>query len=245
MKKTQILFWSVILLIASPYKSNAQHSHKGLLSIVFNHYVNSLDLNLDSSVYKNSFEQTFIVTNFKYYIGNIHLKKTDEKEYISRDYFLINEDAEKSKNIILNNIPNGEYTSISFIIGVDSAHNCNGAQSGALDPVNTMFWAWNTGYIFLKVEGKSSFSKSPGNIFEYHIGGYKSPSNCIRSVTLKFEHPLVIENTKTADIKIKVDVAEILKTPTNIDFTKLPTVTDSNNATTLADNYMDMFTIQK
>ena len=70
------------------------------------------------------------------------------------------------------------------------------AQTDALDPVNAMFWAWNTGYIFLKLEGRSSFSKLPGNIFEYHIGGYKSPSNCIRTISLNFERPLQIENNK-------------------------------------------------
>ena len=216
-----------------------------MLSITFNHYVDSFVLNLDSTTYKNTVGQTYIISNFKYYISNIHLINKEGKEFISPDYFLINEDEPASKKIILKNIPEGEYTSVSFIVGVDSTRNCSGAQSGALDPANAMFWAWNSGYIFLKLEGKSSFSKAPGNIFEYHIGGYKSPSNCIRTIKLHPETPFKIEKNKTAEMKIKVNAAEILKTPTDIDFTKLPSVTDSHNASTIADNYTDMFSIQK
>lgn len=251
-RRLQLFLWGILFLTASPLNITAQHSAKGMLSIAFKHYVDNQILNLDSTTYKNSLGQTFTVGNFKYYISNIHLinvnlptGQASGKEFISNDYFLVNEDEEKSKKIILNNIPNGTYTSISFTIGVDSIHNCSGAQSGALDPANAMFWAWNSGYIFLKLEGKSSFSKSPANIFEYHIGGYKFPSNAIRVVTLKLEQPLTIENNKISDINIKVNAAEVLKTPTDIDFTKMPTVTDSNNATTIADNYKDMFSIEK
>ena len=141
-------------------------------------------------------------------------------------------------------VPDGEYTGISFIIGVDSLHNCSGAQAGALDPVNAMFWTWNTGYIFLKLEGKSPASKSPGNIFEYHIGGYKQPTNCIRQVSLAFKAPLKLNSSHLeVELHIKADAAEVLKTPTTIDISQLSSVTDFHNATTIADNYADMFSV--
>lgn len=242
-KKYQLIFGIIILSITSPFNSNAQRSSKGMLSIVFNNYVEDLLLNLDSTVYKNELGQTYTITNFKYYISNIHLLRSDGKEFISTDHFLINEDEESSKKINLNSLPEGEYNSITFIIGVDSLHNCNGAQSGALDPVNGMFWAWNTGYIFLKLEGRSSSSKSPGNILEYHIGGYRSPSNCIRTITLKFEKAIKIQNNETSVINIKANVAEILRSPSTIDFSQLSAVTDLHNASMIADNFKDMFTI--
>ena len=216
-----------------------------MLSIGFNHYVDSLVLKLDSIVYKNELGQTYNINNFKYYISNIELISENGKKIRSKEYFLINEDIEPSKKIILNSIPEGNYTSMRFMVGVDSLHNCNGAQSGALDPVNSMFWTWNTGYIFMKLEGKSSSSTATGKNFEYHIGGYKAPSNAIRTITLKLEHPLIIEKGKISELKINVNAAEVLKSPTTIDFSKLPTIVDSKNATMIADNYMDMFSIQK
>ena len=120
-----------------------------------------------------------------------------------------------------------------------------GVQSGALDPVNGMFWAWNTGYIFLKLEGNSSYSKSPAGIFEFHIGGYKQPSNAIRKVDLNLSiRPLNIA-AKTSVIDIKVNAAEVLKTPTTIDFSVLSSVTTPQYATTIANNYADMFSIMQ
>lgn len=214
-----------------------------MLSIAFNHYVDDLPLSIDDKVYSNELKQTYTVTKFKYYISNIRLVKTDGKEYSIPGYFLIDEEQEGSKKLMLASIPDGTYTAIRFIVGVDSLHNCSGAQSGPLDPVNGMFWAWNTGYIFLKLEGKSSFSASPGNIFEYHIGGYKKPADCIRTITLKPEAPLRIENKKTTFAEVKVNIAEILKAPLTIDFSALSSVTDFHNATTIADNYKDMFLI--
>lgn len=238
----QLLFG--ILFILSPCATNAQHS-KGMLSIGFNHYVDSLLLKLDSIEYKNYLGQTYKVGMFKYYISNIRLKKENGKEYSCKEYFLINEEEEGSKKIILKDIPEGTYKTLVFTIGVDSAHNCSGAQSGALDPANAMFWAWNTGYIFMKLEGKAATSSAPGKIFEYHIGGYKHPNDNIRKIFFPIKESIVVEKNKTAEIKMRVNVAEILKEPTTIDFSKIPTITDAQNGGIIANNYWDAFSVEK
>jgi hypothetical protein len=210
--------------------------------ISFHHFAGDKKLILDTVTYRNELGQPFIVTKFKYYVGNITLNNVNGTSITFPNYFLINEEEDDSKTITPGALPQGEYTGISFLVGVDSADNCSGAQAGALDPANAMFWAWNTGYIFMKLEGKSPASKSPGNIFEYHIGGYKQPSNCIRRVSLKFNHQLAISDVNNC-LSIKIDVLEILKHPTVLDFSKLSSVTDFHNATTVADNYTDMFSI--
>lgn len=207
------------------------------VNISFEHFVGDEILKLDSANYKNALGQTFTVSKFKYYVSNFHFKNSAGKNISMEGSFLINEDEEDSKKILLTNIPAGNYTSMDFIIGVDSLHNCSGAQSGALDPVNAMYWAWNTGYIFLKLEGRAATSLSPGHFFEYHIGGYKQPTNCIRKISFD----LGKSESITKEIKIKVNILEILKTPNTIDFSKLSSVTDLKNATVIADNYKDMF----
>ncbi len=127
---------------------------------------------------------------------------------------------------------------------MDSIHNCSGAQSGALDPVNAMFWTWSTGYIFLKLEGKSAVSKSPGHLFEFHIGGYKQPSNCIRKVNLDLKsQKLNLTKNQNVNLSLKVDIAELFKSPTTLDLAEISSVTDFHNATTVADNYADMFSV--
>lgn len=233
-----------ILWVAMSFSGNKlnQKISNAPLVISFHHFVGNNVLKLDSAVYKNELGQTFTLSNFKYYISNIHLKNSNGKDLTLNGSYLINEDEESTKQIIITSFPEGNYTSIDFIIGVDSLNNCSGAQSGALDPVNAMFWAWNTGYIFLKLEGRASASKSPGNFFEYHIGGFKQPTNSIRKIFLDLSD---VEINKTKTLKIKVNALEILKTPTTIDFEKLSSVTDALNAGVIANNYMDMFEIMR
>jgi hypothetical protein len=171
------------------------------------------------------------------------LKNTDGKDFSSDEYFLIDEEEPLSKQIALKNIPFGKYQSMTFILGVDSLSNCSGAQSGALDPTKAMFWAWNTGYIFLKMEGRAAASKSRGHFYEYHIGGFKKPNNCIRSVTLNFKDIFEVSTKKSAILHLKADALELFKTPTTVDFATLSAITDFHNATTIADNYADMFQV--
>jgi hypothetical protein len=233
-----------ILGVAMSFSGNYQNQKttKNQFTISFAHFAGNEKLKLDSATYKNELGQTFTLSNFKYYISNIHFKNSNGKDFTLNGSFLINEDEETTKQIIINSFPEGNYTSVDFIVGIDSIHNCSGAQSGALDPVNAMFWAWNTGYIFLKLEGRANASRSPGNFFEYHIGGYKQPTNSIRKISLDLSKS-EIEVSHT--LKIKVNILEILKTPTIIDFEKLSSVTDALNAGSIANNYMDMFEIMQ
>jgi hypothetical protein len=213
------------------------------VTLELNHFVGDKKLVLDDSTYFNSLNQSFTISKFKYYIGQLKFNRIDGTSYSIADYYLVSEDEEKkaSKSISLNTIPEGEYQSIEFILGVDSARNCSGAQSGALDPINAMFWTWNTGYIFLKLEGKSKFSTAPGTILEYHIGGYKQLENCIRKVKIPFNQSVKIGTTISVKIQLKVDIAEILKNPTTIDFSNIPVVNNPLNASVIADNYEDIF----
>lgn len=235
-----VLGISFLVFILSFTFKGAKKINTSNISINIEHMAGDLVLKLDSVIYKNSLGQNFTVTKFKYYLGNIVLKQANGKSFLLKDYFLVNEEEKESKHILLKNVPLEEYSSLEFIIGVDSLHNCSGAQSGALDPANGMFWAWNSGYIFLKLEGISASSDSPGHIFEYHIGGYKQPHNCIRKVKLALNGPGLL---KEQTISLKADLLEILKDPVQVDFTKLSAVTDFHNSETIADNYRDMFSI--
>lgn len=218
---------------------------KSRLFFRFENYVGNRRLSLDTATYINELGQSYTITNFKYYISNIKLTGTDGKTY-SKDegYYLVRQDDTSTWIAELDDVPAGSYSSISFMIGVDSLHNCSGAQSGALDPINGMFWTWSTGYIFMKLEGKSPASKQPGHIFEYHIGGYKVPTNFIRTASLTFsKEPMKINTGKATSIYIKTDASKILNGDNKIDFSKMSSVTDFHNSDKIADNYKNMFSI--
>jgi hypothetical protein len=126
---------------------------------------------------------------------------------------------------------------------VDSLHNCSGAQSGDLDPVKGMFWTWNSGYIFFKLEGKSPASHSPGNIFEFHVGGYRKPNNNLRGVELKFGDELEIVPEQMKIVQVKADIAQVFRFPNDIDLSVHSSITEPSQAGIIADNYKDMFSI--
>ncbi len=236
----------VLLLMLNHKIGYSQKVQSNSIEISFFHYVGNQFLKLDSVIYKNALNQDFAVTKFKYYIANIALSRKEGKPVKYNNYFLIDEEKPGSKKVVLENIPDGEYVSVNFTIGVDSIYNCSGAQSGALDPINGMFWTWNTGYIFMKLEGSSEFSSAPNALLEYHIGGFKSPNNAIQHGHFDFGSSLLkVKPTATPQVHAYVDIAKFFNAEhggTNLSVATLPTWTmPGANAVMLAGNFHHAF----
>lgn len=240
----RILFFILLNFIGSVSNANPENGNE--LQINFRHFVGNDTLVFKSKEYVNELGQKYTVTKFKYYVSNIQLTSDSGKVFSSEEYYLINEDDVQSKGMTIGDIPPGNYKTLSFTLGVDSLRNCSGIQEGALDPIKGMFWAWNTGYIFLKLEGTSEASTAQSGIFEYHIGGFKEPANAIRKISLEIEPLTFSEEVPEAKIIfIKADISQILKQPVSIDFSAMPVVTDMTNAELVATNYSDMFSMIK
>jgi hypothetical protein len=182
----------------------------------------------------------------KYYVSNFRLVKEDGTEHnVPESYFLVDAANPSSHTAVLPNIPPGNYTSLKYIIGVDSARNVSGAQTGALDPANGMFWTWNTGYIMAKIEGSSPQSGAPGNAISFHIGGFYGSGSGVKNVELPLNTKMVVNNNSNPRINIKSDVLEWFKTPTSLELSSTYlVVTTGPLSRTIAANYADMFTLQ-
>ncbi|MFY9310927.1 MAG: MbnP family protein [Bacteroidia bacterium] len=197
---------------------------------------------LNTGTYITASNDTFSVSKFDYYISNIRLIKDDLSVYAeSESYHLLKAGSPGSLLLTLTGVPVGTYTGIEFMIGVDSLRNVSGAQTGALDPSNGMFWSWSTGYIMSKVEG----STVGGTELEFHIGGFKGGNKVLKTVSPSFNAATaIVSETAVPHINISADLAEWFKTPTNIDFTVTHGVSiPGANAKMLADNYADMFSV--
>ncbi|MEM7163243.1 MAG: MbnP family protein [Bacteroidota bacterium] len=66
-------------------------------------------------------------------------------------------------------------------IGVDSLLCSSGEFTEDLDPIEGMYWAWQSGYVNFKLEGNSNLCDTRKNAFTFHIGGYVYPNNAFRS----------------------------------------------------------------
>ena len=77
------------------------------------------------------------------------------------------------------------FNTIAFNLGIDSITNVSGAQGGDLDPTKGMYWAWQSGFINIKLQGTSNSCPPPKNEFEFHLGGYQYPFNSLQTIILK------------------------------------------------------------
>jgi hypothetical protein len=197
--------------------------------------------------YVNSSGESFRVNRLKYYISNIRLYKNDSLMYtMPESYFLVDESNNASTKLAIPDVPEGSYTKIKFMVGVDSTRNVSGAQTGALDPANGMFWTWASGYIFYKLEGKSPASTQPDSSFVYHIGGFKdgNNTNATRDVEVVFGgNSLIVDGDREAEIHVFADVLKVFSTPNTISIAALNTqMAQGGAALIIADNYANMFT---
>lgn len=227
-------------------KSSAPPPNTASLQLSFSNLVNGQPMVLRTTNYVNAAGETFNITLFKYYVSNFSLTTTSGQEVVlTPEYFLVNEESDSTKVITLQKLPSGTYRSITFLLGVDSARNNSGAQTGALDPVNGMFWTWNSGYVMAKLEGSSPVSTMPANLIEFHIGGFKGANNVLRMVQLSFPAPVELGQNGHADFKVTADAYTWFDQPNRISFQQLASCTTPGaQAAAIADNYKSMFTIK-
>ncbi|MEX1188954.1 MAG: MbnP family protein [Bacteroidia bacterium] len=191
---TLALFMGLTVIISSckkdeipnPVLPTEPNAESGMFKIEFEHLYNSAAFSLNSAFTTSEGEEV-TWTKLNYYISNIQLTKTDGSTWAEPEsYRLVKLEDPISTLITINNVPKGQYTGMSFSIGVDSTRNVSGVQTGALDPANEMFWSWNNGYIFVKSEGTSP--QSANGTFSYHLGGFKNAnsSNAIQNLNYNF-----------------------------------------------------------
>lgn len=181
-------------------------------------------------------KDTLVVNRFKYYISHIKLTNSKGKIFTpANEYFLIDIADEKTTRLTLT-VPEDDYVGIGFLLGVDSIRNVSGVQTGALDPLNGMFWTWNSGYIMAKLEGTANSSMIAGKQFTYHIGGFRNNQNTTRNIELK-------SSVFTHSISIVADASVWFK---DIDIATTP-ICHSPGALAIrfANNYSTMFSINQ
>lgn len=233
---------------------------KGSITLHFDNRLGSEDLVLNSGNYTNALGQTFNISMFNYFISNIQLHNTDGSVYTipqNDSYFLVKESDESTQEITIDNVPEGNYNKITFTVGVDSLRNTMpiSDRTGNLDPAGVaagMYWMWNSGYIFMKMEGTAASAPldtaSNSHLFQYHIGGfggYSSPTiNNIKTVTISSSSNAEVRTDVTPEAHIYVDAAKVLNGTTNIDFSANPVVMFNPYSVNIANNYANMFLIE-
>jgi len=240
--KKKKLMYSLLFLITSLLSYSQPPI--GKLKIKFTTTVNNESIILKDKVYQNPFGEDYTVNKLKYYVGNCSLSGNVIKKS-KHNYFLV--DASAQNNCLTIEAPVGEYNNLGFTLGVDSIDNCSGAQTDALDPINDMFWTWNSGYVFLKLEGSSPASTADLQRIQYHIGGYKGANNAASVIQLSptDQSMIAIKKNTTTEIEVVLHLDNFWNNPHAIKINETPVcMLPGALAKKIASNFNGLFSIK-
>ena len=193
--------------------------------------------------------EQFTVSRFEYYLSNLKFTKRDGTTYAAPDtYYLVNQDKPASLSFSVPNVPVGDYTGVSFLVGVDAQKTGLTDPStftGDLNQANNMYWTWSSGHIFLKLEG-TLVSANPTKNFLCHIGGYTDPYNALVTAAPSFGgSTLTVRTDRVPTVALQANVDKLF---TGSNIIKLGDLTDvmmpSAQSVQMAKNYgASMFSI--
>lgn len=179
-------------------------SQTGTLKLDITHKFGSVPFGLSPASFVTAAQDTIVVSQFAYYVSNVVLTSVNGTQVPLEGYFLEEFLPGQPNTITLQNVPAGNYKTISYMIGVDSLANSTGSHTGDLDPSYGMYWTWNTGYVFVRLKGRHSSANSP---FSFDIGG--TPN------AMLFSHNLLSYKVKGTTItsSLMFDMEKVFNAP--------------------------------
>jgi hypothetical protein len=139
-------------------------------------------------------KDSLIFHEIKFYLSDFEFKKETRSHVIVGPRLIDLDDSATFQ--LFPNFPVDEYQFISFHFGLDSAYQVSEIVDGPLNPMNGMYWAWNSGYIQFKCTGRASAIPLTDQIFEYHLGGYRQPFETVLPIELPIIGNKLILNVK-------------------------------------------------
>ncbi len=191
------------------------------------------------STFTDASGRKFTISDFRYYLSNIVLIKSDGSELPLSDLVLLVSPLENDYELM--DVPVGDYKGMKLLFGLDSATNhLDPATYPAGNPLAIqtpgIHWDWNSGYIFMKMEGLCDTTLSgSGNAdfpFFYHVG----MDELKRSIDMTNEPFSVVSGTDK-EVVLELDILDVLQ---NVDMrTENETHTFNNMplASKIADNF--------
>ncbi len=152
------------------------------ITISFTPKYGSANLQLEKNYFLPAINDSISIEMFRFYVSGISFLKNNKIVHQDKNGFYLLDLENKLKITLKTNTT--DFDAIRFHIGIDSTTNSGGVKGGDLDPTKNMYWAWQSGYINFKLEGKSKICKTRNNVFQYHIGGYMHPNNSLQTISL-------------------------------------------------------------
>ena len=213
MKILKLYLISIFALILAKCKDDPVINKTGKINFEISYNIDGDTLKRDTIIYTNSSGNKYSVNHFEYYLSGFTFYKNDGSSYKSDDVFYINIKKPLSNKLNIENIPTGDYKSLTYYIGLDSFKNKTNSLPNTIENIN-MAWpdAMGGGYHFIKLEGyflDKTGTKQDG--YAMHLG---TNSNLIK---IELNHSFQITSS-TINKKLIANINEWFKNPANYDF---------------------------
>ncbi len=181
------------------------------LNIYLKFEVDSVALTFNQINYTNAASDNYSVTTLLFYLSKFNLIKSDGQKISLSDYMYVDASVPPVISIPISSLSQGDYTGLSFNIGLDSAQNVPGGLPPTLENL-AMEWpvAMGGGYHFMKLEGNFlDSSGTPG--YAMHLGN--NMSLCPVNISYNFN----VSNT-SVNMTLVMNINEWFRDPYIYDF---------------------------
>lgn len=239
LKYSLVLFGALILFSCKKDKDEVLQEFTSL-KINFSYSIDSLPLIFDSLIYTNDAGELYAISKLEYYISNIIFYRPNGSIYKSDKIVYLNAKNTFENAIVLESIPIGEYSYITFNIGLDASHNISYSLPNTPENID-MAWPemMGGGYHFMKLEGHYFDSSSPLG-YAVHLGKNAN------LVTCTINEECVVSSSNT-ELGFNMNINEWYRTPQQYSFITDGnyTMSDSLLMTIIKNNGADAFSLKK
>lgn len=215
------------------------------LEVAVRHTFHGEPLLLDSLRYENAARETLSVTRLSYLLSGFALEREDGVwvEVADGNAWM---DAARQRMSARLEVPEGKYRALRFHVGPDAAANtADPATLPADHPLNPnlngLHWTWQTGYIFLAVEGRFRAAAAELGGYSYHFA--RTPNRTRISLAVP------LDLARDAGVLLDFDLAALFHAPRPLSFAKDGNSTHSREgdpiAATLAANLPGAFRVRQ
>lgn len=184
---------------------------------------------LDSLRFQNAAKETLSFTRISYILSGLALEREDGVWVEMPEMYAWIDAGKRRDSFRVDSVPPGKYRALRFHLGPDAAANIREPSQFApvhpLNPnLNGLHWSWQTGYIFLALEGRYRAGELDG--FSLHLA--RDPNR----TRISLAAPLDL--TADAAVTLDFDLAVVLNAPRPLSFVQDGVATHSRDGDPVA-----------
>lgn len=195
----------------------SRDSDRGSLDLVLDEVAAGQELVFDTLTYTCAAGHAYSVITLRYYLSRICIRSKAGATIEISDVFYREARKAPVGHVASIDIPNGEYTALEFVFGLDEVMNVDGGLENTIENIN-MEWPipGEQGYHYMKFEGKYDvYNTGVVRSFNLHLGATGGNQNYFR-VTLPLSSFIVDNNDW--QITLAMDVNAWLQGTATYDF---------------------------